>query len=410
MASNDLVNDPRVTRHARSLGKHGYDVVVLGVKTRRTVPIENRRHYKILRITLKTHNKLQGLADNIKRRHMEARARLGQGESYAVAAESPSFVRNLFRRVSDATVVLSRFLDMNLRVAKVARSLRADIYTSNDLDTLLAGVIACGSRRRLIYDSHEMWVDMWSPIPHYIRAVLYNFEKALIRKAHMVMSVNEFIARELARRYDIQIPHVVLNCAERPDKPLDVRHNASGKKVALYQGRYASGRGLENLVLSSQHLEHDVVLLLRGFGELEPRLRELARDRSNCRFADPVPMEEMTVKAAEAHIGIIPYLPTNLGYSLASPNKLFEYMQAGIPVAVSDLPFLKKIVLEEDIGLTFDPYDPKDIASAINRITRDKELMRLKRNVQRAAKKYDWSSEEQKLLEVYETVMRARLH
>jgi len=131
-------------------------------------------------------------------------------------------------------------------------------------------------------------------------------------------------------------------------------------------------------------------------------LSSLAHSRESCRFADPVPQNEVIMKAAEADVGIIPYLPTNWNNYLCSPNKLFEYIQAGIPVVASDLPFLRKVILGEDIGFTFNPYDPKDIASIINKVTRPQELTRLKQNVRKAAEKWCWEKEEPKLLQIYD--------
>ena len=299
---------------------------------------------------------------------------------------------------------------MNIRMARVARSLHADIYTSNDLDTLLAGVLARGSEGHLIYDSHEMWVDMWDPpLPAHIRGAYYHLEKTLIRRADAVMTVNPFIAQELAKRYEVKMPSVILNCPEKYGGSLPPRHTMSNTKVALYQGRYASKRGLENLIAATEYFEDDVILVMRGYGGPEHMLRLLAKDRPRCRFMDPVPMEDMVAKASEADVGIVPYLSTNLGNYYASPNKLFEYIQAGLVIAASNLPFLRKVLLEEEIGLTFDPYDPRDIAHVVNTLTREDNLTRLRRNVQKAARKYDWETEGRKLLDLYESVSRIQV-
>jgi len=289
---------------------------------------------------------------------------------------------------------------MNITIAKACRGLDADVYTSNNLDVLLAGAIASsgGEKKYLVYDAHELWTDMSVQMP--LRAFFYNLEKALIRRADAVMTVNEFIALELARRYHIRTPEVVHNCAERSKIPLNAKH--STKVIALYHGVFSSDRGLENLIASSEYLEEDVLLLMRGSGEIKTKLKGLASSRGNCQFADPVPPDEVVLRAAEADVGIVPYLPTNLNNYFSSPNKLFEYIQAGIPVVASNLPFLSKIIHEEDIGLTFDPYDPRDIASTINTVTREHELKRLRQNVRRAAEKWCWESEEKKLLHIYE--------
>jgi len=400
MVSNDVLTDSRVLRHAGSLGRRGHDVVVLGVKSKRTALEEQRERFKIIRVRLKAYEKLQSLADSIKGRHARSRG-LQRGAAAVASAVSPSFPRQLLRESSDTALFVSQLLDTNLTMSKKARRLDADVYTSNNLDVLPAGVIASGRRgdRYLVYDAHELWSDM-SALTLRLRALFYDLEKALIRKAQAVMTINEFIASELARRYRIPTPEIVYNCPERFSIPANPKRGA--RVIALYHGIFSSYRGLENLVLSSKHLEKDVLLLMRGAGELETKLRDLASDRSNCQFEDIVPQKEVIMKAAEADVGIIPYLPTNWNNYLCSPNKLFEYIQAGVPVVASDLPFLRKVIIGEDIGLTFDPYDPKDIASTINKVTRERELTRLRQNVRKAAEKWCWEREEPKLLQIYD--------
>jgi len=399
IVSSDVITDSRVMRHARTLGRRGHDVIVLGPKSKETVSKEEMRYFKIVRVKLRAHERLQRFANSIKNRH----ARIGEMKRGIAAIHATSHVpllRRLFRRSSDIAILVSHFLDMNIRIAKACRSLDADVYTSNNLDVLLAGVIASSGEKGkyLVYDAHELWTDMSVRMP--LRAFFYNLEKALIRKADVVTTVNEFIALELAQRYRIQTPEVVHNCVERSEIPPSAKY--STKVIALYHGVFSSDRGLENLITSSEYLEKDVLLLMRGSGEIATKLKSLASGRENCQFADPVPPNEVVLRAAEADVGIVPYLPTNLNNYLSSPNKLFEYIQAGIPVVASNLPFLSKIICEEDIGLTFNPYDPKDIASAINTVSREHELTRLKQNVRRAAEKWCWEIEEKKLLHIYE--------
>ena len=399
IVSSDVTTDSRVMRHARTLGRRGHDVIVLGPKSKETVSEEETEYFRIVRVELRVRERLQRFANGIKSRH--ARIRETMRGPTAIGPASPvSLLRRLFRRFSDIAILVSHLLDMNITIAKACRGLDADVYTSNNLDVLLAGAIASsgGEKKYLVYDAHELWTDMSVQMP--LRAFFYNLEKALIRRADAVMTVNEFIALELARRYHIRTPEVVHNCAERSKIPLNAKH--STKVIALYHGVFSSDRGLENLIASSEYLEEDVLLLMRGSGEIKTKLKGLASSRGNCQFADPVPPDEVVLRAAEADVGIVPYLPTNLNNYFSSPNKLFEYIQAGIPVVASNLPFLSKIIHEEDIGLTFDPYDPRDIASTINTVTREHELKRLRQNVRRAAEKWCWESEEKKLLHIYE--------
>lgn len=160
-------------------------------------------------------------------------------------------------------------------------------------------------------------------------------------------------------------------------------------------------RGLEQLVQSCEFLRDDVRVVFRGYGALELELRELGKAHENCCFEPPVPMRDMIHAASSADVGVIPYIPVNVNNLLSSPNKLFEYIRAGLPVLASDLPFLRRIILEHDIGYVFNPRDPRSIADAINKATREENLMHFRANVQRIKHKYCWHEEQKKLLAIF---------
>jgi len=159
-------------------------------------------------------------------------------------------------------VSVSQLLDTNLTMSGEALRLDADVYTSSNLDVLAAGVIAsdCGGNRYLVYDAHELWTDM-----------------SLQTLRDDVMTVNEFIAFELAKRYGIRTPEVVYSCPERFGIPVNPKRGT--RMIALYHGMFSSDRGLGNLVLSSKYLEKDVLLLMRGSGERHGPLLVILRKR-----------------------------------------------------------------------------------------------------------------------------------
>lgn len=267
------------------------------------------------------------------------------------------------------------------------------MYTTQTTCTLLAGVLCSGASRILIHDAHELWPDQFigmgiyrSPAIAWMRIL----ERLLIRRAEIVITVNEFIAEVMQKRYRIEKPHVVLNLpAVEPLKPGKTPRKTGSPKVALYQGLYTSQRGLENVIRACEFLESDVVLVLRGSGPTEQQLREIAKPFENCSFEAPVKMSETVTAAAQtADVGLVSYLPVNINNYFASPNKLFEYVQAGLPVVSSDLPFLRNIIAGNEIGLLFDPRDPTDIAAKINMATRDAVLAILRTNVHRIQKRY----------------------
>ncbi|MEX1014416.1 MAG: glycosyltransferase, partial [Candidatus Paceibacterota bacterium] len=88
------------------------------------------------------------------------------------------------------------------------------------------------------------------------------------------------------------------------------------------------------------------------------------------------------------------------------PNKLFEYMHAGLPVIASDFPLWREIIEGNNCGLLVNPLNPNEIAEAILWLYNNPDKAReMGRNGQKAVKeKYNWEQEEKKLLQLYETI------
>jgi glycosyltransferase involved in cell wall biosynthesis len=123
-------------------------------------------------------------------------------------------------------------------------------------------------------------------------------------------------------------------------------------------------------------------------------------------MVDPVPMADLVATASEADVGVVPYTAYSPGYYYASPNKLFEYMFAGLAIAVSNLPVLEKIVRDHDLGVVFDPSDPKHIAEQLNALMGNPARLRACReNATRVARnRYNWDHEGGKLVDLYKTL------
>jgi glycosyltransferase involved in cell wall biosynthesis len=114
-------------------------------------------------------------------------------------------------------------------------------------------------------------------------------------------------------------------------------------------------------------------------------------------------MTDLVSSLSGYDIGIISYRPTNLDYIYSAPNKLFEYMMAGMAVVGSDLPVIKEVIRSSGCGVVFNPDDPKSIADAINSIMHNpKKLILMKEASCRAAKnRWNWEVQSAPLIEEY---------
>jgi glycosyltransferase involved in cell wall biosynthesis len=112
--------------------------------------------------------------------------------------------------------------------------------------------------------------------------------------------------------------------------------------------------------------------------------------------------------SAAADVGIIPYQPIDLNHRLCSPNKLFEFIAARLPILANDLPFLKQIVEGEGFGIVRQLNTPENIAYGINEIFDNSKgyIDLARRNMAEKGARYEWPSQAEKLMEIYRPFLR----
>jgi glycosyltransferase involved in cell wall biosynthesis len=149
-----------------------------------------------------------------------------------------------------------------------------------------------------------------------------------------------------------------------------------------------------------------VQLFLLGEGPAEARLKTLCRKLglSNVFFGPWVPQEHLLHYIAHAHLGVIPYSgSTLLNNRYCTPNKLFEFIEAEIPICASDLPELRRIVAGHGIGAVYPMEDVTAIAHAIEacrvRCLRGDFALSARHA---ARQRFSWERQEARLLELYE--------
>ncbi|MGH2726738.1 MAG: glycosyltransferase, partial [Actinomycetota bacterium] len=216
----------------------------------------------------------------------------------------------------------------------------------------------------------------------------------------------------LVERYGIAPPTVVMNCPPRGPVPDPAASPLAGLRrggelLLVYAGGYIAGRGLENLIAALRTLRVARLVMI-GWGPLEGELRALTERwdmAGRVTFLDPVDPDEVVAVAAGGDVGLAPYLPVGLNNMLAAPNKLFEYLHAGLPVVASDLPDIRRIVTDNEVGELFEAADPTSIAAAVRRLTAFPDRLRtLRANAAAAAERFTWEAQARALLDVYERV------
>jgi glycosyltransferase involved in cell wall biosynthesis len=107
--------------------------------------------------------------------------------------------------------------------------------------------------------------------------------------------------------------------------------------------------------------------------------------------------------AAEADVGIVPYLPLSINERLSCPNKLSQYMHAGLMIICNDLPYVKSVVAAADAGLSYTSKDISTLASAVESVVKDQKLLRrCQQNALRFARDdFNWQVHGKTFLDLY---------
>lgn len=309
-----------------------------------------------------------------------------------------------------------RFLT-NVALVFQAVKNKPDVIHANDMDTLMAGYIACKlSGAKLLYDAHELWSSAGRDVGSIGQKLLLKIEKYISQRADAVVAVSKYRAERMAEILSIPLPTVVMNTPEYISTdgllPREWEKQFEGRRIVLYQGRYAANRGIEEAVLAAKCLPEDVALVFRGYGAIEEELRKLVLDQQLSEmvfFLPPVQAEEIVEYAIGADIGLSLYTPYNQNNLYAAPNKMFEYMMAGVPSVGSDLPYINDILVGLNVGKVFEPGDAQHLASVIVELLDDAaNLEKMRKKGLELSKTYCWEAEGKKLLQDYEGMIASK--
>jgi glycosyltransferase involved in cell wall biosynthesis len=259
---------------------------------------------------------------------------------------------------------------------------------------------------KLVYDAHELETET-NGLRGLRRLGSKLVERALIGRADAVIVVGDAIAVWYAREYRMSRPTVVLNCPEAaPAARSDVLRERLGlpasQRIFLCQGMLSPGRGIELLCEAWDLLPPPrPALVFMGDGPLAARVEAAARGNPDIRRIEAVPPAQVLRHASSADVGLCLVQPTCLSYALCMPNKLFEYLHAGLPVVVSDLPELGRLVREAGVGRVASGTTPQALAGTVAEMNAA-DLGTFAPAVREAAAKYNWAAQADLLAALYD--------
>jgi len=282
-----------------------------------------------------------------------------------------------------------------------------DVITIHSLGLLPIGVLyKFFNRSKLVYDAHEYETETQGLAG--IRKKLSKFvEKQLIKYCDKVIVVSASIANEYKRLYPfMEKPTLVLNTPpfkkiQKRDIFRETLNISKDKTIFLYQGGLSSGRGIEILLDTFKSIyDEKSVIVFMGYGSLEDLIKASEKTYKNIYFHKAVAPDVLLDYTSSADFGISTIEDSCLSYRYCLPNKIFEYLMAEIPVIVSNLYEMKRLVEKNNIGVVAQENSPNGLKEAILKaVQMDKE--ELQQNIQEVKEVYNWEEQEKVLLDVY---------
>ena len=370
--TNDVFADQRVNKMARTLHEMGFRVVITGVKRKNSPPF------------------------------------------------SPPYAR-----VKRIRIVWQKgflfYAGYNVQLFFFLLFARFDILVANDLDTLLpAHLVARLRRKQLVYDTHEYFTGTPEV---FTRPLVYRvwkwLENKLFPKQKTIITVNGSIAQLYGREYGKQI-HVVRNvppyrkpAAKKSLSELGIPglggdDGTAPKRFVILQGTGINvDRGAEELVEAFRpgHGLQDALLVIVGGGNAIESIRNRVKQTGlNDRviLLPRMAYQELFDYTIHASIGVSIDKDHGLNYRFSLPNKLFDYIMAGTPVLVSDLPEVSNIVDRYQVGMKIVNHDPAHIAHCIREMLSSEEQWQVwHQNCLKAAKELCWDNESVTVRQIY---------
>jgi glycosyltransferase involved in cell wall biosynthesis len=307
---------------------------------------------------------------------------------------------------------LERVFSSTRRVLRKAVSLDADVYQFHDPELMPAGLLMKWRGRTVVFDAHEdlpkqlLGKPYLGPIRLRMLAFLFSrFERFACKRLDAILTATPSIGEKFRRinPSTFVINNFPLLSELYSDEPWEER-----QAIVSYAGVISAVRGIREIVMAMGAVKSNARLALAGtFAEsgTEEEVRSLS-GWSRVDALGYIDRESLRRVLGDSVAGLVIFSPLP-NHMDAQPNKMFEYMSAGVPIIVSDFPLWREIVDGAGCGICVDPGNPEEIAEAIDRLVLDSEAARRMGESGRRAiiERYNWPAEEKKLLGAYSKLL-----
>lgn len=360
---NDLVTDQRVHKACMVLTEKGYEVLLVGRQKRDSLTL-NERPYRTRRMKLV----------------------FEKGVMFYAEFQMRLFLFLLFRK--------------------------KHLLYSNDLDTLWPNYSNHKlSGAKIIYDSHEIFCEVPELVHTPLKKRIWErLEKRIVPKLKYCITVNSSIAKWFEDKYKVKFnvvrnignpsPVTIIKSRKELGLPVD-------KKIVLIQGAGINiDRGAEETLEAMQYIENTLLLIIGGGDVIETlKVNAVWKNlKEKVMFKSKMPADELYHYTCNADLGLTIDKDNNINYRFSLPNKVFDFINAGVPILASALPEIKNIIDTYKIGDFISSHHPEHIAQKIDEMLHAPGYQVWKQNTLNAKQENNWQLEKKVLEEVIDSI------
>ena len=299
------------------------------------------------------------------------------------------------------------YAEYNIRLFFFLLFVKADIFLSNDTDTLPANYMASWFRRKkLVFDAHEMFPEVPEVVGrHTVKKIWTKIENLFFPRLKNCYTVCQSIADVYNKRYGINMQVIRNISIYKPDENEQKKLHVPDKKILLYQGAVNVGRGIE-WTIDAMHYIDNAIFYVIGDGDILQQLQHYVVEKQlndKVIFLGRIPFEELHSYTISADLGISLLENKGLNYYYSLPNRIFDFMHAHVPIIATDFPEIRNVVSGSETGVLIAEHGPKTLACAVqDALTEWEDKPQKSAIFDKACKLYNWETEEKKLLMLFE--------
>ncbi|MDM1524163.1 glycosyltransferase [Empedobacter sp. 225-1] len=289
------------------------------------------------------------------------------------------------------------------------------ILLANDLDSLFPFYLVSKIKNRpLVFDSHEIFSELPSLQNRpKTKKIWKTLEQFLLPKINHFYTVSDGYVNWFHKEYGAN-PVVIRNVPNRTklnDKQdfifFRLPENPTNDKILMYQGAINMSRGIDKMIEAFKYVEN-CQFWIAGEGPKKAEYEQLVKNlnlTNRIHFLGNIPPKTLKTITPLADVGMSLEEDLGLSYRYALPNKLFDFIQARVPILATNLPEIKKMVEEYNVGKVIINHEPKHLAETLQEILNEGKRS-YQENLAKAAKELCWENEEIKLKAIFEQIKK----